>query len=248
MDDANNILNIRVVANKAEKKARQKAQKEEARKEAVEVDQEDVGVIIINQVTTEPKPHHARSIVWCPVVGWFIKRRCVDVTPLNLEIETLHGIKVQDNFGGVKRAKVPIEKKDQIRVVENNNCPDTGASISLAGRSLMKKMGVTQDNLILENTSVSAAEGSTIRVWGFLPMKFKVTGKDGLVRESNECMYFAEGVVNTLISLEALKNLGIVLHNFPCPYLETASSLTDRDDRDGEEEEDDTSRVIKPRA
>ena len=41
--------------------------------------------------------------------------------------------------------------------------------------------------------------------------------------------------------------MGIVSQNFPYPYLETASSLTDRDDRDGEEEEDDTSRVIKLR-
>ena len=79
-------------------------------------------------------------------------------------LSTLHGIQLQDSFGSVKMPKVPIVKRNQIRVVEKNNCPDKGASISLAGRSLMKKMGVTQDNLILDNTSVSAAEGSTIRV------------------------------------------------------------------------------------
>merc|ERR1711888_295500 len=59
-------------------------------------------------------------------------------------------------------------------------------------------------------------------------------------------MYFAEGVVTTLISLGAPKNLGVVSQNFPYPDLETASSLTDRDDRDGEEEEDDQT-VVKPR-
>ena len=79
----------------------------------------------------------------------------------------------------------------------------------------MKKMRITQDNLVQDNTSVSAAEGSTIRVWGFLPMKFRVREKKGLIRESNECLYFAEGVVTTLISLQALKNLGCVSQNFP---------------------------------
>ena len=107
-------------------------------------------------------------------------------------------MEIRNDDRKVRRAKVPILKKDKIKVVENNNCPDTGASISLARRSLMKKMGITQDNLVQDNTSVSAAEGSTISVSGFLPMKFRVTRKDGLIFESNECLYFAEGVVTTL--------------------------------------------------
>ena len=130
-------------------------------------------------------------------------------------------------------------------MVETNNCPDTGASISFTGSSLVKKMGITQDNLVQDNTRVSAAEGSTIKVWGFIPVKFKSTGVKGVTRESNECLYFAEGVVTTLISLNTLKNLGCISRNFPYPEMETASSLTDRDDRDGKEE-DDKNEVIKP--
>ena len=100
--------------------------------------------------------------------------------------------------------------------------------------------------MVQDNTSVSVAAGSTIRVWGFNPVKFRVTGKEGVARESNKCLYFAEGVVTTLISLNALKNLGCVSKNFPYPEMETASSLTDRDDRDGKEE-DDKEEVVKPR-
>ena len=92
----------------------------------------------------------------------FAKQRRKDVVPLNLEIETLHGVQLQDSYGGMKMPKVPIVKTNQIRVVENNNCPDTGSTISLAGRSLMKKMGVVQDNLITDNCTVRAAEGTTI--------------------------------------------------------------------------------------
>ena len=38
----------------------------------------------------------------------------------------------------------------------------------------MKKMGLTVDNLLKDKTRVSAAEGTTIKVWGFIPVKLKV--------------------------------------------------------------------------
>ena len=58
-NDVNAILNVRVT-DKAEKKARQKAQKAELRKAVVEEDQEDVEVFTINQVTTKNNPHQQR--------------------------------------------------------------------------------------------------------------------------------------------------------------------------------------------
>ena len=144
-DDTHNMGMVRLAARKAEKKTRQKAQKAEAKEATVEEDKEDVEVITINQVTTKKKWETARSIVWCLVIQRFIQKRRANHEPLNLEVETLHGIQIVNDDGEVRRAKVPILKKDKIKVVENNNCPDTGASISLAGSSLMKKMGVTQD-------------------------------------------------------------------------------------------------------
>ena len=61
-------------------------------------------------------------------------------------------------------------------------------------------------------------------------MKLRVVDSVGSVRETNECLYFAEGILNTLVSLTALKNLGCVSKNFPYPDVETASSLTEKDD------------------
>ena len=225
---------------KEEKKIRQKEKKANAKKvEVVKNEVEPRGkeeVITINHINHLP-PQQARSIVWCPRVNRFVQKISRNHEPLNLEIETLHGVEIKTEDGGVKTAKIPITRQDRRRVVETNNCPDTGASITISGRSLMKKMGITQDNLVQDNTRVSAAEGSTIKVWGFLPVKLKVMGQKGVDHESNECLYFAEGVVTTLISLGALKNLGCVSKNFPYPEMETASFLPDRDDRDDEEEE-----------
>ena len=134
----------------------------------------------------------------------------------------------------MRSAKIPITRKDRRKVKEPNNCPDTGASITIAGNSLLRKMGLTRDNLVQDDTRVAAAEGSTIKVWGFIPVILRTNDKNGVSRETNECLYFAEGVVTTLVSLTALKNLGCVSKNFPYSDIETASSLTDRDDRDEE--------------
>merc|ERR1712082_480991 len=85
-------------------------------------------------------------------------------------------------------------------------------------------------------TKVSAAEGSTIKIWGFLPVKLHVVVSARGVREAYECLYFGEGILNTLVSLTALKNLGCVSRNFPYQDVETSSSLTERDDEDYEED------------
>merc|ERR1712082_103161 len=142
--------------------------------------------------------------------------------------------------------RVPVTKANMRKAVDNTNCPDTGASITIGGKNLMRKLGLNNDNLMRDHTKVSAAEGSTIKVWGFLPVKLRVVDSAGGVREANECLYFVEGILNTLVSLTALKNLGCVSRNFPYPDMETASSLTESDDRDDEEEYE-KEKIVTPR-
>ena len=48
----------------------------------------------------------------------------------------------------VKAPREPITKANMRKAVDNTNCPDTGASITIAGKSLMKKMGLNNNNLI----------------------------------------------------------------------------------------------------
>merc|ERR1712082_514117 len=108
--------------------------------------------------------------------------------------------------------------------------------MGIGGKNLMKKLGLNNDNLMRDHTKVSAAEGSTIKLWGFIPVTLRVRDGAGGVREASECLYFGDGILNTLVSLTALKNLGCVSRNFPYPDVETASSLTDRDDEDYEED------------
>ena len=74
----------------------------------------------------------------------------------------------------------------------------------------MKKMGLTVATLHKDQTRCSTADGSPLKILGFIPVKIRVKDSKGKKHETNECLYFAEGVNTTLVSLRALKNLGCV--------------------------------------
>ena len=173
---------------------------------SVEVDSQ---VICLHHLGTT-KPQQARSFVWCPRVNRFVQKVSKNHEPLKLEVKTLHDIIINFSEDSVRPAREPITKQNKRLAVDSTNCPDTGASVTIAGKNLMKKMGLTKDNLLKDNTWVSAAEGTSIKVWGFIPVKLRVRDKGGEVHETNECLYFAEGVCTTLVSLGSLKNLGCV--------------------------------------
>ena len=126
-NNTHNMGMVSLAARKADKKTRQIAQKAEAKEVVVEYDKEDVEVITINHVNhTKKKWETARSIVWCQVVQRFIQKRKANHELLNLEVETLHGVQIVNDDGKVRRAKVPITKKNQVKVVEKNNCQVRG--------------------------------------------------------------------------------------------------------------------------
>ena len=108
-DDTHNMGMVRLATRKAEKKTRQRAQKAEAKEATVEEDKEDVGMITINQVTTEKKYETVRSIVWCPVVQRFIQQRRANHKPLNLEVETLHKVEIKNDRVNIFIKNIRIE-------------------------------------------------------------------------------------------------------------------------------------------
>ena len=132
------------------------------------------------------------------------------------------------------------------KAVDNTNCLDTGASITLVGRSLMKKMNLTPRNLFKDNTRVSAGEGSCIKVLGFLPAKLRIQ-HEGATLETLECIYFTDGVFTTLVSLGALKNLKCVPEDFPLPPSDVVFSLTKKDDEEYEEKDEKEAKPRQPK-
>ena len=82
---------------------------------------------------------------------------------------------------------------------------------------------------------IPALRVNTIKSKAILPAKLRIQ-PEGATLETNECIYFADGVVTTLVSLGALKNLKCVPENFPLPPSDTASSLPERDEEEYEED------------
>ena len=125
--------------------------------------------------------------------------------------------------------------------MDTSNTPDTGATINVTGKHIMHKMGLTVKNLHKDKTKCSTADGSSLKILGLLPVMFKVRDGEGQTHESQEMLYFAEGVSSTLISLRALKNLKCVPEHWPLPAAHVYG-LTEKDDLEEDEDE-----VIIPR-
>ena len=92
----------------------------------------------------------------------------------------------------------------------------------------MKKMGLMVNNLLRDNTKVSAAEGSFIRVLGFLPVKLWVWHERAA----------------TLVSLSTLNALKCLPESLPLQSPKSVSSLTERQKEEYEEEDEEE---VKPR-
>ena len=112
----------------------------------------------------------------------------------------------------------------------------------VSGKHTMKKMGLMVTNLHRDQTRCSTAYGSPLKMLGFIPVKIRVKDSKGQKHKTNECLYFAEGVITTLVSLRALKNLGCVPEHWPLPAAH-AYEVTEKVDV----EDDDEDEVIGPR-
>ena len=71
-------------------------------------------------------------------------------------------------------------------------------------------MGLMVSNLHKDQTRCSTADGTPIKILGFIPVKIAARDSEGTKHEANECLYFAGKICSTLIPLRSLKNLGCI--------------------------------------
>ena len=110
----------------AVKKVQQKEKKATTREE--KHDPEANNIKIIQHV---PTTSQVLSIVWCNRANRFIKKHTPNHIPFRLEVESLHKVQLEGN--GISKPSEKITKQFMQRAVDNTNCLDTGASITLAG-------------------------------------------------------------------------------------------------------------------
>ena len=107
--------------------------------------------------------------------------------------------------------KPPAKK---VVVSGGQHLADTGASICLGGRSYMRSLGLTEEDLTPCDMSVCGANSSSIKILGALLVEFSQGSHDADLR-SKQIIYICDGVVGALLSLEACVDLGLVEDKFP---------------------------------
>jgi len=88
---------------------------------------------------------------------------------------------------------------------------DTGAQVSMAGRTLLNNLGILQHQLQPAPVAVNHVAGGGVRLLGSLICQLVV----GPVT-TNERIFFANGVERLYLSLGACKSLCLVPPKFPC--------------------------------
>ena len=124
-------------------------------------------------------PHQVHSIVRCPRISRFVQESSPNHKSLKLELETVHDVNMNFNGNNNIASREPVTKENKRMIVDNTNYPDTGASITIPGRSLMKKMWLNNSNFLKDNARFAAAEGTTIEVIGFISVKLTVKYEGG---------------------------------------------------------------------
>ena len=87
---------------------------------------------------------------------------------------------------------------------------DTGASVSVAGMTFARQLGVREDDLVQTNQVITSADGSQMKV---LRVVFVSVGAMGNL--TKEMVYVCRGTRGCLLSLNVCVNLGIVPESFP---------------------------------
>ena len=194
-----------------------------ARGRQVETDDDDDQTSGVGRVMSVPiksgwirqNTSKVSSLIWNARKHTFVEKLAGDSKEklLSIKVETLHNIQIQTR--GFRLAKNPVAKSGLS--AESKSIPDTGAEINLAGRSLMRAMGVGPENLHKNNQKCMAVGNHPLEMLGFLPVTISTEDTDGKLRSTEGVIYFAEYVKTTLISLTTLKDLGSVPSYWPKP-------------------------------
>ena len=136
---------------------------------------------------------------------------------LRLEIETLHDTNLIPFNDTVRAADKLLSTACNKVTVDMKNCPDTSDGVLVTGRGQMEEMGLWVSNLQKSQTWTYTAKGSSMQILGFMPVKVSARDIKGDKHQAYECLYFADGVGDTLISLETLKDLGCIPRHWLLP-------------------------------
>ena len=110
--------------------------------------------------------------------------------------------------GGKKLGTRPLNLYD------HESIADTGADVCCTSPEVAMKMGLKLSETFQSSLQLFAADGRKLSVKGCIPVIINI-GTWDKYKSVKEILYFVDGFKNTVLSREALKELGSVSKNFP---------------------------------
>ena len=92
---------------------------------------------------------------------------------------------------------------------------DTGCQSCLASLSIVRRLGLSEADLIPVTTRMHAANNSGIRILGAIILRFTGTTEPGMNLETRQIVYVTNDSDRLFLSRETCKDLGIILERFP---------------------------------
>ena len=92
---------------------------------------------------------------------------------------------------------------------------DTGCQSTLAGESVLKKLGLKPSQLIPTTTAMSAANHSRISISGALPLRISGQSPQGETRTTRQLVYFTPSTNRIFLSKNACIALQLIPESFP---------------------------------
>jgi hypothetical protein len=131
----------------------------------------------------------------------------------------------------------PGEPLPRARTMKAEAVGDTGASICCVDPSLLRSLGVREEELLPTSVPLYAADKRRLRVRGCVPVTVRTrTVPSGTEVEVRDLLYVVDGIKAVYLSLAALKRLGAVPASFPeVPDLDGQHGLHAVEDLDGYE-------------
>lgn len=187
-------------------------------KEANEVDEkttDDANAVFIFNVKNQMrlKDHHTVNIVHYDKRNkkWITKAPQKDPLVVSMEVDSKSLLLLTPRY-----KKDLIKEKFKKHIEEA--VPDTGATVTCGGVDLLKKLGIQTEALASTKTVLKAANGQRLSILGVVPVNLCAI-RDGKIcgEPQRELVHVTKEMSHTLISRDALINLGSIPPSFPYP-------------------------------
>ena len=115
-----------------------------------------------------------------------------------------------------------IPAKNVTKATKSTGIADTGASVTCAGKNIMRRMGLEEKHLIPTTTIIRVASQAKLTVLGMIPVSVQVAGYPS--KHAIQALYITQELNSLFLSRSCLLELGCIPQSWPYPQEEDRCS------------------------